>query len=293
MNHDQPEAADLFAGQAQPLSARSKRIIMFCDLRDSTDILTNFEQGLYDCHDLDGLCAYEQFIFDVHKTSYECLYLGHDKTHTEIYGDGLMAIFPEDNAKYLMENIYHLTERMRAYNDIQGTGITRPAIDIGFGLTVGEISMVYYYLDQRNHPIGLGVHEAARIEGKSRFYDARILVSEHFFAYAEPYIREDPRFSWRFIDRVYLKNFRDPVSLYELLVDNDPRFHKKIDVIPDYMAAYEAYRRGDWNRAKQLFLATHAVSGLRTGKVMAERCDILAQSPPDPDWQGIWNLKDK
>jgi len=35
----------------------------------------------------------------VHKTSYEYLYLGHKKTHTEIYGDGLMTIFPEDNTK--------------------------------------------------------------------------------------------------------------------------------------------------------------------------------------------------
>ncbi|MFQ5345606.1 MAG: adenylate/guanylate cyclase domain-containing protein, partial [Mariprofundus sp.] len=83
---------------------KSRRIIMFCDLRDSTEILYHFEQGDYCNPDGSGSPAltYDQFILDVHQTSYECLYLGHENTHTEIYGDGLMAIFPEDNTRYIM-----------------------------------------------------------------------------------------------------------------------------------------------------------------------------------------------
>ncbi|WP_167630956.1 adenylate/guanylate cyclase domain-containing protein [Mariprofundus ferrooxydans] len=268
---------------------------MFCDLRDSTDILLNFEQGMYrnnsDGHEQEF--TYDKFILDVHKTSYEYLYLGHNKTHTEIYGDGLMAIFPEDNTKYILENIYRLTGRMRVYNESTDAGVTRPNIDVGFGITVGDIALVYYYLDQRDHPIGIGVHEAARIEGMSKFYDARILISESFFNSAEVYIKGDARFSWRFIDRVRLKNFREPVALYELLVDNDPRFDKKMNSIPYYSEAYEAFCRREWGTAKALFLKVYRDFGLGIGRVMSDRCDQLSQHPPASDWDGVWDLKDK
>ncbi|WP_236075245.1 adenylate/guanylate cyclase domain-containing protein [Mariprofundus sp. EBB-1] len=286
---------DMLAQSGHELAAeKSKRIIMFCDLRDSTEILMNFEQGRYRLEgESEQEVTYDQFIFDVHKTSYEYLYLGHKKTHTEIYGDGLMAIFPEDNTKYIMENIYRLTDRMRAYNETTCAGKCRPSIDIGFGITTGDIALVYYYLDSRKHPIGMGVHEAARIEGKSKYYDARILVSEHFFKEAETYINEDERFSYRFIDRVFLKNFHEPITLYELLVDNDPRFGKKIDSIPYYSEAYAAYCQRDWSLAKEGFQKVYDKFGLGIGKVMAARCDTLSQSPYNRDWDGVWNLKDK
>ncbi|TLS67374.1 adenylate/guanylate cyclase domain-containing protein [Mariprofundus erugo] len=266
---------------------------MFCDLRDSTDILSNFEQGKYGKHTDGGHCfTYEKFIFDVHKTSYEYLYLGHNKTHTEIYGDGLMAIFPEDNTNYILENIYSLTKQMRVYNDSEGVGVVRPSIDMGFGITVADITLVYYYLDQRYHPIGMGVHEAARIEGVSKFYDARVLISERFFHDTVAYIDADPRFSYRFIDRVCLKNFHEPVSLYEILVDNDPRFDQKIRSVPLYSEAYDKYCAGDWQQARELFLRVYHDYGLGTGLVMANRCELLVQHPPQ-EWCGVWSLQDK
>ena len=88
-------------GDKQRATEKSRRIIMFCDLRDSTDILLKFDRGEYQyISATTGLeFTYDQFLLDVHKTSYEYLYLGHKKTHTEIYGDGLMTIFPEDNTK--------------------------------------------------------------------------------------------------------------------------------------------------------------------------------------------------
>jgi len=282
-------------GDKQRATEKSRRIIMFCDLRDSTDILLKFDRGEYQyISATTGLeFTYDQFLLDVHKTSYEYLYLGHKKTHTEIYGDGLMAIFPEDNTKYILENIYNLTRQMRIYNDAEGAGVTRPGIDLGFGITVADISLVYYYLDQRYHPIGMGVHEAARIEGMSKFYDARVLISDSFFHDTVAYIEADPRFAYRFIDRVRLKNFRDPVNLYEILVDNDPRFDNKINSIPLYTKAYDKYCRGEWAAAKELFLDVYHDYGLGTGLVMAKRCTILSQNTSKSDWNGIWSLKDK
>jgi len=127
---------------------KSNRIVLFADLRDSTDILMDFEQGIYQKTEgqSESGFTYEKFILDVHETSYKELYLGHENTYAEIYGDGVMGVFPEDNAKYILENIYRLTTRMRIYNDSPGVDISKPRIDIGCGITVGKISFVYYSL---------------------------------------------------------------------------------------------------------------------------------------------------
>jgi len=274
---------------------KSKRIVLFVDLRDSTDILINFEKGIY--QKPEGLSvsdfSYEKFLSEVHETSYKELYLGHENTYAEIYGDGVMGVFPEDNTKYILENIYQLTRRMLIYNDSRGVGVSKPRIDIGCGITVGEVSFAYYTLDERHHAVGHCIHEAARIEGVSGLYDARILVSDRFLNFAEGFLNSDPRFSYRFIDRVLLKGFREPLTLFELLLDNDPRFEIKKNSIPLYSEAYAKYCERNWEAAKEIFCQIYEEYELGLGAVMAKRCDILASRSPSPDWNGIWELKDK
>lgn len=274
---------------------KTNRIVLFADLRDSTDILINFEQGVYGRGqgEQEASFTYEKFILDVHETSYKELYLGHENTHAEIYGDGVMGIFPEDNAKYMLENIYRLSKKMRIYNDSAGVGVTKPRIDIGFGVTLGMVSFVYYPLDEHYHPVGQCIHEAARIESLSKFYDARILISHRFFNYAEWFINSDPRFSYRFIDRIILKGFRESLTLFELLVDNDPRFDIKKNSIPEYSRAYSKYCERHWDEAKEIFLKIYHEYGLGIGAVMAKRCDIHRATPPSSHWNGIWKMKDK
>jgi hypothetical protein len=274
---------------------KSNRIVLFVDLRDSTDILMNFEQGTYQKTERqsDSSFTYEKFLLDVHETSYKELYLGHESTYVEIYGDGVMGVFPEDNTKYILENIYRLTRRMRVYNDSPGVDVSKPRIDIGCGITVGQVSFVYYTLDERHHAVGQCIHEAARIEGVSGLYDARILVSERFLNFVTGYLKSDPRFSHRFIDRVLLKGFREPLTLFELLLDNDPRFEIKKNSIPLYSEAYAKYCEQEWEAAKGIFYQIYHEYGLGLGAVMARRCDILAGRSPTSDWNGTWKLEEK
>jgi hypothetical protein len=123
---------------------KSNRIVLFVDLRDSTDILINFERGLYQQMERqsESGSTYEEFILNVHETSYKELYLGHENTYAEIYGDGVMGVFPEDNTKYILENIHRLTRRMRKYNESSGVDVSKPRIDIGCGITVGTVSFI-------------------------------------------------------------------------------------------------------------------------------------------------------
>lgn len=274
---------------------KSNRIVLYADLRDSTDILINFDQGVYAAADRSPSSGYtyDEFIRDVHETAYQELYLGHEHTYAEVYGDGVMGVFPEDNTKYILENIYRLTNRMRRFNETSKPGKPGPRIDMGFGVTLGEVSFVYYPFDDRDHPVGQCVHEVARIEAVSKLYDARILISHRFFNFAQGYLEPDPRFSYRFIDRVVLKGFREPLTLFELLLDNDPRFEIKNETKQAYAEAYANYCEKNWKAARRIFHEIYAAYGLGAGAVMANRCDMLSLNPPDRDWNGIWQMRDK
>ena len=274
---------------------KSNRIVLYADLRDSTDILINFDQGIYVAADKAPSVryTYQEFIRDVHETAYQELYLGHEHTYAEVYGDGVMGVFPEDNTKFILENIYRLTNRMRLYNETGRPGKQGPSIDMGFGVTLGEVSFIYYPFDDRDHPVGQCIHEVARIESVSKFYDARILISHRFFNFAEGYLESDPRFSYRFIDRVVLKGFREPLTLFELMLDNDPRFEIKNESKQAYAEAYANYCEKKWKDARNLFYGIYATYGLGVGAVMADRCDMLSLNPPGRDWNGIWRMRDK
>lgn len=273
---------------------KSNRIVLFADLRDSTDILINFDRGRYpESYARNGVFTYESFIRDVHETIYKELYLLHENTYAEVYGDGVMGVFPEDNAKYILENIYRLTNHMRIYNDTIKKGAVRPAIDMGFGITLGEVAFVYYPFDGRDHPVGQCIHEAARIEAVSKLYDARVMISQSFFNFSDTFVATDSRFAFRFIDRVVLRGFRDPVVLYELLIDSDPRFHLKVAANETYGEAYARYCNREWAAAKKLFASVLDKFSLGAGGVMADRCDHLASDPPDMNWNGTWHLKEK
>ncbi len=274
---------------------KSNRIILFADLRDSTNILLNFEQGLYPQNgkNSDADSSYEEFIHDVHEKTYKKLYLLHENTFAEVYGDGILAVFPENNAKYVLENIYQLTNGMRSYNDSIREDNAHPKINMGVGITMGNVTFVHYLFDNKDHCVGGAVHEAARIEGVSRLYDARVLISQHFFNFIKDYINADSRFSFRFIDQVVLKGFQKPVSLYELLLDNDPRFEIKKKSVSAYNQAYGLYCNSEWKEAREIFLNISREFGLGIGSVMAERCNMMAVNNQGLEWKGVWDLTKK
>ncbi len=274
---------------------KTTRIILFMDLRDSTNIQLNFENGVYSSDENDpyNKFTYENFISDVHETTYAEFYLSHENTFAEIYGDGIMAVFPEDNSKYILENIYRLTDRMRRYNDSLKEKPVRPEINIGFGITLGKVSFAHYPFDRRAHALGSAIHEASRIESLSKRYDARVLISRQFLDYIQYYVNTDSRFSYRFIDRLVLYGFRGPITLYELLLDNDPRFEVKKKSVEPYNHAYTMYCKRDWKRARDIFYNIYSEYGLGTGSVMANRCDRLSRNEPEGEWQGIWDSSKK
>ena len=164
---------------------------------------------------------------------------------------------------------------------------------MGCGITIGKVSFAYYPFDNRYHALGQAIHEAARIESLLKHYDARVLILQNFYTYIQHYVNSDSRFSFRFIDRLELYGFEKPLTLYELLLDNDLRFEIKKKSAEAYNNAYSMCCNRGWKGARDIFHDIFIQYGLSTGSLMAKRCSRLARNEPEGYWEGIWDSSKK
>jgi len=131
--------------------------------------------------------------------------------------------------------------------------------------------------------IGDGVNLAARLEGLNKQYGTTILVSETIERAAQGH------FAFRRVDRVAVKGKAVAVEVYELL--------GALDVSPERVAAARRYERAlDAYFARDFAGALALLADARTdgpSRVLAERCRLLHEAPPPPDWDGAFVAKAK
>jgi adenylate cyclase len=81
-----------------------------------------------------------------------------------------------------------------------------------------------------------------------------------------------------------------PVAVYEILGDDaglTPAERQRLNL---YEEAREAYKLREWGRAAGLF---SRLEGDPLAALYRERCRVLVETPPAPDWDGVFDLKSK
>jgi len=131
--------------------------------------------------------------------------------------------------------------------------------------------------------IGDGVNLAARLEGLNKQYGTTILVSETIERAARDH------FAFRRIDRVAVKGKAVAVAVYELLGARDVG-PERVAAARNYERALDAYFARDFAGALAV-LADAQVDA--PSLVLAERCRLLHEAPPPPDWDGTFVAKAK
>jgi adenylate cyclase len=135
--------------------------------------------------------------------------------------------------------------------------------------------------------IGDTVNLASRLEGATKQYSARILLSEMT-------VRDLKKpATLREIDLIRVKGKDRPVAVYESLGYRaaEPGVAGLLEL---HAAGVAAYRARDWRKARHAFesaLELYPADGPAT--VYRQRCDLLAGTPPDDAWDGVWNLTEK
>ena len=167
----------------------------------------------------------------------------------------------------------------------------RQPIDIGIGLNTDIVVSGNIGSQKRMDftMIGDGVNLASRLESACKQYGAHILISE--FTYRQ--LRGTYR--TREVDLVVVKGKTEPVAIYEILdYHTDETYPLVSDALGRFRDGLAKYRRRDFVPARALFQEVLAINpDDKTAQMYVERCDLLAEQPPAPDWVGVWVMDHK
>ncbi|MBX3482601.1 adenylate/guanylate cyclase domain-containing protein [Phenylobacterium sp.] len=277
------EVADqlLSAGELELGGTEQKVTVMFSDIRRFTTIAEQL--GPRDTVSL--LNDYFTEMVDV--------IFQHGGILDKYMGDGIMALFgaplvgPND-ADNALAAANDMMARLAVLN-ARRAQVGGEALDIGIGFSTGPTVVGNIGSTRRLDytVIGDTVNLASRLEGTTKQYGARIVLSEFT-------VRELTKPALlRELDLIRVKGKDRPVAVYESLGyrAGEPLLG---DLMELHTVGIRAYRARDWKAAGKAFaeaLKLYPDDG--PAQVYVERCRVLAKTPPPADWDGVWNLTEK
>jgi adenylate cyclase len=135
--------------------------------------------------------------------------------------------------------------------------------------------------------LGDGVNLASRLEGANKLYGTRILLAQ---STAELVKNE---FLLRKVDLLKVKGKTQPMAVYELMAQRgrDPKLE---ELAAGYQSAFIHYQAQHWDQAEQelLELAKRFADDAAV-KALLARIGTLRSHPPPPDWDGVYEAKEK
>ncbi|MFP4397967.1 MAG: adenylate/guanylate cyclase domain-containing protein, partial [Desulfonatronovibrio sp.] len=208
-------------------------------------------------------------------------------------GDAIMAFFgaPEDMPDHAMTAQRTAIEMLERLYECRENwcfpGIDR--VEIGVGLSSGEVIVGNMGSENRFDYTVMGdqVNLASRLEGLTKEYGVKILVSE--------FTRQQSgeELAYREIDLVRVKGKQKPVAVYEPL-GKDYFTGGKFAFIPPFEKGLTAYRNQNWDQAVELFNAVLEIKPEdKPALIYIDRCRKMAQSPPGEGWDGVWIMTTK
>ncbi|MEW5740926.1 MAG: adenylate/guanylate cyclase domain-containing protein [Myxococcota bacterium] len=208
-------------------------------------------------------------------------------------GDALMAFWnaPLDQADHALRAcraalamLVKLEELKQGWKD-KGY----PELDIGIGINSGPMVVGNMGSDVRVDYTVLGdaVNLASRLEGTTKLYDAKIIVSEFTFAQVKDAVVA------RRLGAVRVKGKQQPVQIYELRALGRPSA-EDAQVIATFEKALDAWAAQRFDEAlagfSQVLEKWPQDAPAARYRVSAE--EFKAQ-PPGPNWDGVISLKTK
>ena len=165
-------------------------------------------------------------------------------------GDGLMAIFPEKVDDALKAAI-DIQNELTTYNKSR-INSGKEKIQMGVGLHTGPLIMGIIGDEKRSDPATIAdtVNTASRLEGMTKYYGVKILVSEESLNLLESI----QKYHTRYLGEVLVKGKNIPVKVYECF-DGDPDKirKKKQESIELFKEGLELYYNKEFPDASMVF----------------------------------------
>jgi class 3 adenylate cyclase len=205
-------------------------------------------------------------------------------------GDGIMAVFPTGTDDAVASCISQF-EELERFNQEQIQNGMAP-IEVGMGINTGPLMLGTIGGEDRIDCtiIGDAVNLAARVEGMTKMYGARLILTESAVAALE----RPGDWTLRELDRVLAKGKKEPVAIFEVLeaASAEDRTQKGAALEP-YQRGLESFRRGELQEARQCFIQCQSLAPEdRVITIYLERCEERLASGVE-SWSGVTQLTEK
>lgn len=257
------------------LSVESREVtILFCDIRNFTtlsEVTPVAELGQF-------LNTYFSLLTDI--------ITKHNGMVDKYIGDAIMAVWgtpldDKDHAESAVRAALEMISTIRERGD--QFKLAGQTIEIGIGINTGMVSAGNFGSSKRFDYTVLGdnVNLASRIEGLTKFYRLKILISE--------FTRKKlaPDYCCRFVDTVMVKGRNKPVDLFEPLGEVGDAGERSAKHEPPYETALLLFKSRRFVEAQDLFARLYAENPEKIYQIYLERCRNFAENPPPPEWHGV------
>lgn len=283
-----PELVDEMVKQPENYSMQATNrelTVMFCDMRGFTAMSEQMEP-----------LQLQALLNDVFSQLTQII-RSHQGTIDKYMGDCVMAFWgaPVPTTAHARLAVQAALDMERAIEHINRVHTERnlPAIGIGIGLNTGTMCVGDMGSDIRRSytVIGDAVNLGSRLEGLSKHYGVRTVVSETTQAQAANFV-------WQELDRVRVKGKAQAVAIYSPVANPGVALPPhKAEELSIWKRFLTAYRSQDWAECEKLLgnlqQTAAAITPSTLHELYAARVQTLQRQPFDPEWDGATSFDTK
>ncbi|GJL81880.1 MAG: adenylate/guanylate cyclase domain-containing protein [marine bacterium B5-7] len=208
-------------------------------------------------------------------------------------GDALMAfwgapIHLDDHASRAVSAALEMRDHIeRLGPDFEAEGWSR--IKVGIGVNTGEMSVGNMGSEFRvaYTVMGDAVNLGSRIEGLTKIYGVDIIASEFTVA-------EAPGFHYLELDQVRVKGKQKPVGIFAPLGEKKENSTDYSSLIESQRTALDDFRNQRFAESLEWFSKEPPLPSLAVlFEMYRQRIALFMESPPDKDWDGVFELTTK
>ncbi len=129
------------------------------------------------------------------------------------------------------------------------------------------------------------VNVASRLEGANKYYGTAIAASEMTVTLS------GSAFAWRELDAIRVQGRAAPLKIYELLAEAGQQTPQQTAVAAAYAEGLEHWRRREFDGAAICFARVAEID--KPSALFLKRARLLANHPPEPDWEPVNILEAK
>jgi adenylate cyclase len=216
----------------------------------------------------------------------------HRGTIDKYMGDAIMAFWgaPLPDSNHAQHALSAAMAMNAATEKISESFVKKgwPPIKMGFGLNTGNMvvgnmgssfRMAYTIM-------GDSVNLGSRIEGLTKNYGVDIIVSEYVKA-------QVPDMLYRELDIVRVKGKDKPVTIFEPIGKVGQVDAATVNELETYANALASYRKQDWAAAASAFKSLEKAKPNVLYDLYLTRIKQFKQTPPNKNWDGIYNYDTK